>query len=212
MERSLSLARLLRAYHDAAIAGASVGVQSHASRRMLAALEGCAAEPAVAAPHTLPVCRYLDEALNHARSGPAPIGELAQALSALAPRLSWRRRNDAGRESASFYSGHANAYIAGPNRLEAGAEITLGVSLLAPHVVYPMHRHPPSEIYVVMTDGDWFREDRGWYTPGKGGVIHHPPGLTHAMRAGPAPLLAIWCLWLDSHDPTLGESEGGTPM
>ena len=52
------------------------------------------------------------------------------------------------------------------------------------------------EIYLVLSAGQWFNHAAGWYTPGAGGAVHHPPAIVHAMRAGPAPLLAVWCLWL----------------
>ena len=73
--------------------------------------------------------------------------------------------------------------------------MVLGASLLAPGVVYPDHDHPPEEIYLVMSAGDWFNPGAGWYTPGAGGAVHHPPGIVHAMRSGTTPLLAVWCLW-----------------
>ena len=46
-----------------------------------------------------------------------------------------------------------------------------------------------------MSEGDWYREDRGWHTPGTGGIVYNPPDIVHAMRAGPDPLLAVWFLW-----------------
>lgn len=41
----------------------------------------------------------------------------------------------------------------------------------------------------------WYREDRGWHTPGAGGIVYNPPNIVHAMRAGPKALLALWLLW-----------------
>ena len=104
-------------------------------------------------------------------------------------------RAGASSVSDSFFNGHANSHLIGPNGLAEQAGFVVGVSLLAPTVRYPMHSHPPAEIYIVMSPGEWFREDEGWYSPEMGRIIYHPPGITHAMRAGSAPLLAIWCLW-----------------
>ena len=75
--------------------------------------------------------------------------------------------------------------------------------LVAPGVRYPDHHHPPEEIYVVLTPGEWRQQDMPWHQPGPGGVVHNPPGIVHAMRAGAVPLLALWFLWLgDSGDDT----------
>ena len=64
------------------------------------------------------------------------------------------------------------------NRIVAFVDI-LGASLLAPGVVYPDHDHPPEEIYLVLSAGVWFNHQRGWYTPGAGGTVHHAKGSTH---------------------------------
>ena len=62
---------------------------------------------------------------------------------------------------------------------------------------YVDHQHPPEEIYIVMSDGEWYREGTGWYVPGAGGTVYHPPHVVHAMRAGAVPLLAVWLLWME---------------
>jgi hypothetical protein len=31
-------------------------------------------------------------------------------------------------------------------------------------------------------------------------MVHNPPGIVHAMRAGRQPLLAVWCLWSGAPD------------
>lgn len=56
-----------------------------------------------------------------------------------------------------FRDGHVNATIAGPEGLEIRRDVWIGViiSLMAPHMRYPDHRHPPEEIYVVLSDGQW---------------------------------------------------------
>jgi len=67
--------------------------------------------------------------------------------------------------------------------------------LLAPGVEYPDHRHPPEEGYLVMSGGDW-RQDHGeWVRRDPGDTVHNVPDIWHAMRAGEAPLLALWMLW-----------------
>ena len=80
--------------------------------------------------------------------------------------------------------------------MEQRDDVLAGASLVAPGVRYPDHHHPPEEIYVVLTPGEWRQESRPWHEPGVGAVVHNPPGIVHAMRAGDTPLLALWFLWL----------------
>ena len=143
-----------------------------------------------------PACRHLSAALSRAR-GVASIASLAAAFSNLAPELAWRRRAGAEAHGEDFSEGHANALIVGPGGFEQREDVLVGASLVAPGVRYIDHQHPPEEIYIVMSDGEWYREGEGWYVPGAGGTVYHPPNVVHAMRAGAVPLLAVWALWVD---------------
>jgi len=140
----------------------------------------------------LPVLKHLDIAIDAAETGPAPIPELAQAFSAVSRRLRWWQR--AVEELPQFVHGHANAEIIGPGGLEVRSDVTVGVTLMAPGITYPDHRHLPAEIYVVMSEGEWRKDDGPWYEPGVGSLIYNSPNIVHAMRSGEKPLLAIWCL------------------
>ncbi len=154
--------------------------------------------PGNSAPERLPVCDALDSALHLAGTGPAPISELAAALRDLSPRLQWKRRNTSVPDGTSFHDGHANALVAGPGGLEVREDVWVGISLLAPHVRYPDHRHHPEEIYVSLAGGAWWNENMDWTTPGPGGLIYNKPNVLHAMRTEAQPLLAIWCLRVGS--------------
>jgi Dimethlysulfonioproprionate lyase len=61
------------------------------------------------------------------------------------------------------------------------------VSLIAPTVVYPDNRHPPAEVYLVLSPGDWRRRDEDWFTPGIGGLLYNQPGILHGMRTAERP-------------------------
>lgn len=151
----------------------------------------CARPPA---PMGLPACQHLEDALDAARGSTGRIPELADAFAGLAPRLNWTRRP--GASAGAFFDGHANALLVGPRGLERRDDVMVGASLVAPGVRYPDHQHPPEEIYVVLTPGEWRQEGMLWHQPGPGGVVHNPPGIVHAMRAGSVPLLALWFLWI----------------
>ncbi|HLY58693.1 MAG TPA: dimethylsulfonioproprionate lyase family protein, partial [Stellaceae bacterium] len=69
-----------------------------------------------------------------------------------------------------------------------------GVTLMAPDVRYPDHNHPPEEVYLVLTEGEWRQEAGPWFSPGVGGSFYNRPGITHAMRSSGTPLFALWAL------------------
>ncbi len=144
----------------------------------------------------LPVCdASLDDAYANARSGPAPIPDLADAFAAIESRLKWYRRPGSEAVGGPFHDNHANAEIVSANGLERRDDVRIGVSLVAPEIDYPRHRHPPEELYVVLSPGEWMNCDRPMQAKQSGDIVHNPPGVWHAMRSGEVPLLAIWCLW-----------------
>ncbi len=153
-------------------------------------------EPAAPRPaDRVPACRYIDDALSDATRTDHPAADHARALAALVPDLTWYTRPGSDTADDSFATSHANATIVGNGGLARCPNVRIGVSLLAPNVQYPDHRHPPEEIYVALSLGDW-RQDKGpWHEPGPGGIVYNPPSILHAMRAGSMPLLATWCLW-----------------
>lgn len=165
--------------------------------RILAAAE-TSAVASRASPVRLPVCRHFLPALDRARSQDGPSARLADTLSSIEPELHWYRRPPVRGEEDGFRDHHANAVVIGAGGLEERGDIWIGVSLLAPATRYPDHRHPPEEIYSVLSPGAWWQEHGVWHEPGIGGVVHNPPNVLHAMRASTAPLLAVWCLWIGS--------------
>ena len=117
---------------------------------------------------------------------------LGQQLLDLMPYLPLQQRHEP--DHPAFMAGHANAQIIGPNGLVVSDNLLIGISLLAPHVTYPNHQHPPAEVYLVLTAGEWRQEDQPWHQPGVGGYVYNHPHVIHAMRSDDKPLLAIWCL------------------
>jgi len=142
-----------------------------------------------------PVCRHLENALGLARNGPDPVPELAGAFAAIEPEFEWARRPKSARAAGGFHDGHANAIIVGNGGLEVRQDLRIGASLVAPDIRYPRHRHPPEELYVVLSSGQWMRDDEAFAPKRSGDLVHNVPNIWHAMRATNAPLLAVWCLW-----------------
>ena len=146
---------------------------------------------------SLPVCTLLGPALAQVRGSGPGLSAIADHLAALAPQLHWQLRAGADSDRSPFRENHANTQIVGPNGIEQRHDVVIGASLMAAHAVYPNHQHPSREVYLVLSDGQWWSEGRDWFRPGMGGMVFHPSGVSHAMRATAAPLLALWCLWPD---------------
>lgn len=143
----------------------------------------------------LPVCDLIETVAGAERMPDAPLRDLAAALRDIMPDLRWYKRvDDPPVEDETYQAGHANAMIVGPRGLVPHKDIWLGLSLLAPHVRYPDHDHPPEETYLVLSEGEFFQEGRSWFRPGIGGSFYNRPGILHAMRSGDTPLFAMWAL------------------
>jgi hypothetical protein len=141
-------------------------------------------DPAIPDPMRLPVCALLGEVL-------APATPLHEAFQAIEPALTWYRRPGG---DDRFQASHANTMLVGPGGLEMRHDLWIGATLMAPNTEYVVHQHPPEEIYLVLSPGDWWREGTGWFTPGIGGTLHNTPNVLHAMRSGAQPLFALWAL------------------
>jgi quercetin dioxygenase-like cupin family protein len=135
--------------------------------------------------------------LKEAAAGPAHLAELVHAFAAIEPQLNWTKRTSEDPAHRSFNEGHANARIFGDGGIEERDDVQVGVTVLAPHVRYIDHDHPPEEVYVALSEGEWWNADMDWTEPGPGGLIYNPPGILHAMRSGAKPFLAMWLLPLD---------------
>lgn len=142
-----------------------------------------------------PVARdHLDTALAALAAAPVALRRVGACFGAIATEIPWYRRPYDGADAARFAAGHGNALIMGPAGAEQRDDVLLGVSVMAPALRYPDHRHAPDELYLVLSEGTWRQEEAAWVRPGIGGTVRNPPHILHAMRSGPAPLLAVWAL------------------
>lgn len=146
-------------------------------------------------PLHLPVCSWFGPATANTPDG-SDLSSLMETLRELFPVMVWRTRTGDSTASAGFADGHANAMLLGPGGVEDRRDVWIGLSLLAPHIRYPDHRHSPEETYLVLSPG-LFRTGTGdWFEPGIGGSFYNPPNEMHTMKSGAEPLLALWALWV----------------
>lgn len=194
--RRLELTQFLDSLYQAIIANSAKG--SNASKlidKIMSALRDTKAPAANHQAHTLPTCRLIADVVDDvAITDQSLVASHANALHALAPSLNWWHRPDASQIGEPFASGHANATIIGRGGLEERDDVWVGISLMAPNITYPVHHHPPEEVYLVLSPGEWQQNNGTWHEPGLGGIVHNPPDILHAMRSGSKPLLATWCL------------------
>lgn len=148
-------------------------------------------------PQRQPACRHLPACFAELETIGGNLGKLAAALREIEPHLSWNNQSER-RKSADLAENYADSFIVGPGGFVPSGQIEIGVSVMAPHTTYPDHRHPPEELYLVLSQGEWRQNAEAWHEPGVGGVVYNPPDIVHAMRADAKPLFAIWCLPLDN--------------
>ncbi len=144
-----------------------------------------------------PLADELETALSVAGKFGRSVSKFVPSFSKFADQLPWYRR--AAHGDVIFEHGHINAEIIGPKGIVFSDEITVGVTLMRPDIVYPDHHHPPEEVYIVLSSGFWRQNNEEWWAPGPGGYVYNAPDILHAMKSTADPLFAIWCLNLSSN-------------
>jgi len=134
-----------------------------------------------ATPVTVPVIDTLSQ---------APNTSLTVALRSAAPHLRWTaspRVSDPGDTVA----------LALINESVELGDLGVGILALGPNAEYPLHQHPPSEVYLVLTgDGQWRHGGAQDYrTVAAGSTLSNNPNDLHAAQAGPNALFALWVLF-----------------
>ncbi|MGR4971435.1 dimethylsulfonioproprionate lyase family protein [Pseudomonas sp. LARHCG127] len=137
---------------------------------------------------------HLSEALEAAPRTDDGLLSIREALGTLLPHLTWMNRQARADQDSAFVERHRHGMIAGPGGLLECSTLTLGLALMLPETCYPYHQHPPAEFYLVLSPGEWYREEVGWWSPGAGGLVFNPPSCVHAMKSRDVPLLALWGL------------------
>lgn len=143
-------------------------------------------------PRSLPVTRELGHCVSLASDRGRPLAGLVASLN---ERLCWRQTYGAEDFGADFLQGYGWVELFGTRGHFVNDRVAAGFLLLAPRITYPDHRHIAEEIYIPLTGGTlWRKGEGGFAAKAADELIHHPSDVSHAMRTGAAPLLALY-LW-----------------
>ena len=120
---------------------------------------------------------------------------LAQWLARHAGALRWAQTYTEADFGRDFLDRYGWTELVGTRGHFASDIIAAGFLLLGPGVTYPDHHHVAEEIYIPLTPAtEWRKGDGAFVARAAGETIHHPSGVSHAMRTGAEPLLALY-LW-----------------
>lgn len=114
----------------------------------------------------------------------------------------------AGRGSSRYPDAFRAAYavreLVGPDAPLADASVRVGTVSLPAGFVYPPHRHPAAEVYVVIAGELTWSVDGVSFAARPGSVVRHPPHAVHAMTVLPDAAAELVWLWY----PAGGDPDG----
>jgi hypothetical protein len=144
------------------------------------------------APHPLSCLRHLDRVAEIAADFARP---LARLLVEHRQSLSWGQTYTEADFGTVFIQNYGWLEVFGTRGPFVNDTVAGGVLLLGPNLLYPDHHHIAEEIYIPLTGGAEWRMGEGAFRVHEAGeVIHHTSNVSHAMRTGSDPLLALY-LW-----------------
>lgn len=121
--------------------------------------------------------------------------EIARLLAERGQRLRWGQTYTADDFGQSFIDNYGWLELVGTRGHFADESVACGFLVLGPNLHYPDHHHEAEEIYIPLTGGTRWRKGDDDFAYREGGeVIHHPSNISHAMKTGEEPLLALY-LW-----------------
>jgi hypothetical protein len=143
-------------------------------------------------PHALACLRHLDR-----------IAEIASAEAKLLARLlagdremfRWGQTYTPADFGEKFIDNYGWLEVFGTRGHFANERVAGGFLILGPNTLYPDHHHIAEEIYIPLTRGAEWRMGEGDFRVRLAGeVVHHASNVSHAMRTGREPLLALY-IW-----------------
>ncbi|RWI27890.1 dimethylsulfonioproprionate lyase family protein [Mesorhizobium sp.] len=143
-------------------------------------------------PRPLACLRQLDRIVELA---PANAQPLARLLAQRRGELHWGQTYSEADLGKTFIDNYGWLEVFGTRGHFVNDEVAAGLLILGPDIVYPDHHHVAEEIYIPLTGGTQWRMGEGDFRRREAGeVIHHASDVSHAMRTGKEPLLALY-IW-----------------
>ncbi|CAH2408772.1 dimethylsulfonioproprionate lyase family protein [Mesorhizobium escarrei] len=153
---------------------------------------GWAMPPRPLEPRPLACLRQLDRIVELA---PANAQPLARLLAERRGELRWGQTYSEADFGKTFIDNYGWLEVFGTRGHFVNDEVAAGLLILGPEIVYPDHHHVAEEIYIPLTGGTGWRMGEGDFGKREAGeVIHHASDVSHAMRTGKEPLLALY-IW-----------------
>jgi hypothetical protein len=148
--------------------------------------------PRKLAPRGLPCLAHLDRAAETARG---EAGSLARFLRDHAREFHWGQTYTSADFGQNFIDNYGWLEVFGTRGHFDNRKIAGGFLILGPGIDYPDHHHVAEEIYIPLTSGAGWRMGDGEFRRREAGeIVHHASNVSHAMRTGEDPLLALY-LW-----------------
>lgn len=126
---------------------------------------------------------------------PAAMRPLALLVANIRNALHWGQTYSQADFGQHFIDNYGWLEVFGTRGHFSNDQMAGGLLILGPGIVYPDHHHLAEEIYIPLTGGtEWRKGDGDFVARQAGEVIHHPSNVSHAMKTGATPLLALY-LW-----------------
>ena len=124
-----------------------------------------------------------------ALTGAHPAARLIHQAHAWLP---WQDSPAASLQPTSLRAIKSIVTLLGPDAPIPSDSFLFGLFYQAPGSYYPLHAHEAAETYTILSGTAQWQAGGRRMTVAAGEVIHHPPNLPHAMRAGSEGFLAMW--------------------
>lgn len=142
-------------------------------------------------PRLLPVLSHLPEIGLERDKGAAVV----KTFKSCAEHLSWGQTYTAEDFGKDFLENYGWTELIGLRGPVASEDMACGFLLLGPNLEYPKHSHEAEEIYVPFnSEALWSQGQDDWVSRQRGVPLYHKPWMTHGIRTGSTPLLALY-LW-----------------
>lgn len=151
-----------------------------------------------------PITKFIAHAL---KAGESSHHDLIEAIRPVIDSLPWKYNYPVREDAPSLGNTIAFAEIIGPEAPFVSNRVCLGLTLIAPHTLYPAHHHPAVELYYTVAGNARWSTDTSVTQNPPGRFILHPSNIIHSMETGDEPLLAVYA-WTGNDVITLSAYDG----